>query len=174
VHCRLQQEGAERVRFRFQVNGKDFEIEADPNRTLLDVLRKDLGLTGAKYGCGVGQCGACTVIVDGTARCSCLILIGQVQGRRVETVEGLSNGEKLHPLQDSFIENHALQCGYCTPGMLMSAKGLLDKNPSPSEEEIKVAISGNLCRCTGYSQIITAVKKAAKKMEKVKEEVKRR
>ena len=162
------------MRFRFQVNGKDFEIETAPNRTLLDVLRTDLGLTGAKYGCGVGQCGACTVIVDGAARCSCLILIGQVQGRRVETVEGLSNGEELHPLQDSFIENHALQCGYCTPGMLMSTKGLLDKNPSPSEEEIKVAISGNLCRCTGYSQIITAVKKAAKKMGKVKEEAERR
>ncbi|OGP93637.1 MAG: hypothetical protein A2156_15800 [Deltaproteobacteria bacterium RBG_16_48_10] len=174
MHCQLQQKGAERVKFRFQVNGKDFEIETDPNRTLLDVLRTDLGLTGTKYGCGVGQCGACTVIVDGTARCSCLILIGQAQGRQVETVEGLSNGEELHPLQDSFIENHALQCGYCTPGMLMSTKGLLDKNPSPSEEEIKVAISGNLCRCTGYSQIITAVKKAAKKMGKVKEEVERR
>lgn len=153
------------MKFRFQVNGKDFEIETDPNRTLLDVLRTDLGLTGAKYGCGVGQCGACTVIVYGAARCSCLILIGQVHGRRVETVEGLSNGEELHPLQNSFIENHALQCGYCTPGMLMSAKGLLDKNPSPSEEEIKVAISGNLCRCTGYKQIIAAVKKAAKKIE---------
>jgi len=162
------------VKFRFQVNGKDFEIETDPNRTLLDVLRTDLGLTGTKYGCGVGQCGACTVIVDGTARCSCLILIGQVHGRGVETAEGLSNGEELHPLQNSFIENHALQCGYCTPGMLMSAKGLLDKNPSPSEEEIKVAISGNLCRCTGYKQIITAVKKAAERMRAEKEEMKRR
>jgi carbon-monoxide dehydrogenase small subunit len=166
----LQQEGTKKVRLRFQANGKDIEIETDANRTLLDVLRTDLGLTGAKYGCGVGQCGACTVIVDGTAKCSCLILIGQVQGRRVETVEGLSNGEKLHPLQVSFIENHALQCGYCTPGMLMSAKSLLDKNPSPSQEEIKVAISGNLCRCTGYSQIITAVEKAARQMHKVRGE----
>ncbi len=162
------------MKFRFQVNGKDFDIETGSNRTLLDVLRTDLGLTGAKYGCGVGQCGACTVIVDGAAKCSCLILIGQVQGRRVETVEGLSNGEDLHPLQNSFIENHALQCGYCTPGMLMSAKNLLDNNPSPSEEEIKVAISGNLCRCTGYSQIITAVKKAAEKIGKLKEEGKQR
>lgn len=152
------------VKVKLHLNGKDRLIETDPNRTLLDVLRTDLGLTGAKYGCGVGRCGACTVIIDGTARCACLMLIGQADGRRVETVEGLSDGEKLHPLQDSFLENNALQCGYCTPGMLMSAKALLDKNSSPSEDAIRVAISGNLCRCTGYAQIVRAVKQAADKI----------
>ena len=145
-------------------------IETHPNRTLLDVLRSDLGLTGTKYGCGVGRCGACTVIIDGRARCACLTLIGQADGARVKTVEGLAAGDKLHPLQDSFIESHALQCGYCTPGMLMSAKALLDKNPAPSEEEIKVAISGNLCRCTGYVQIISAIKRVAQKIAKKGEE----
>ncbi len=155
----------EELKVKLFVNGREFEIETDPNRTLLDVLRTDLGLTGTKYGCGVGQCGACTVIIDGTARYSCLTLIGQADGRRIETVEGLAEGGNLHPLQDSFLENHALQCGYCTPGMLMSAKALLDKNSSPSEEEVRTALSGNLCRCTGYVQVVNAVKHAAEKME---------
>ena len=155
----------EELKVKLFLNGRNLEIETDPNRTLLDVLRTDLGLTGTKYGCGVGQCGACTVIIDGTARYSCLTLIGQVNGGRIETVEGLAEGEKLHPLQASFLENHALQCGYCTPGMLMSAKALLDKNSSPSEEEVRIALSGNLCRCTGYTQIVKAVRHAAEKME---------
>ncbi len=155
----------EELKVKFFVNGREFEIETDPNRTLLDVLRTDLGLTGTKYGCGVGQCGACTVIIDGAARYSCLTLIGQANGKRIETVEGLAEGENLHPLQDSFLETHALQCGYCTPGVLMSAKALLDKNSSPSEEEVRTALSGNLCRCTGYVQIVNAVKHAAEKME---------
>jgi len=155
----------EELKVKLFLNGRNLKVETDPNRTLLDVLRTDLGLTGTKYGCGVGQCGACTVIVDGAATYSCLTLIGQVNGRRIETVEGLAEGENLHPLQNSFLEGHALQCGYCTPGMLMSAKALLDKNPSPSEEEVRMAMSGNLCRCTGYTQIIKAVRHAAEKME---------
>ena len=152
------------MKISFYLNGQVRSIEVDPNRTLLEVLRTDLGLTGTKYGCGVGQCGTCTVLINGEARCACLTLIGQVNGRKVETVEGLAEGGRLHPLQDSFVENHALQCGYCTPGMLMSAKALLDHNPSPSEAEIKAAISGNLCRCTGYIQIVKAIQKASEKM----------
>jgi aerobic carbon-monoxide dehydrogenase small subunit len=154
------------MKVRFHLNGPERVVETDSNRTLLDVLRTDLGLTGTKYGCGVGQCGTCTVIIDGLAKCACLTLIGQVDGTRVETVEGLARGESLHPLQASFVEKHALQCGYCTPGMLMSSKALLDKNPTPSEEEIRVAIAGNLCRCTGYVQIIEAVREAADRMRK--------
>ncbi len=150
----------------FYLNGHERIVETAPNRTLLEVLRTDLGLTGTKYGCGVGQCGTCTVLIDGEAKCACLTLIGQVKGRRVETVEGLAKGGSLHPLQESFVEKHGLQCGYCTPGMLMAAKGLLDKNLSPSEEEIRIAISGNLCRCTGYVQIVAAIKDAAEKMKK--------
>lgn len=152
------------MKVRFYLNDRERVVETDSNRTLLEVLRTDLGLTGTKYGCGIGQCGTCTVLIDGKAKCACLTLIGQVNGRQVETVEGLSTGEALHPLQNSFVENHALQCGYCTPGMLMSAKGLLDRNPTPSEEEIKRAISGNLCRCTGYVQIVKAIQKASEKM----------
>jgi aerobic carbon-monoxide dehydrogenase small subunit len=158
------------MKFKLNLNGKECTVDTEPNRTLLDVLRTDLGLTGTKYGCGVGACGSCTVIIDGKAKCSCLTLIGQADGRRVETVEGLSEGERLHPLQESFVENHAIQCGYCTPGMLMSAKAFLDHHPLPSEEEIRVAISGNLCRCTGYKQIIQAIRCAAGKAQKVGEE----
>ncbi|MFC1869218.1 (2Fe-2S)-binding protein [Thermodesulfobacteriota bacterium] len=157
------------MKFKLNLNGQDCAIDTEPNRTLLDVLRKDLGLTGTKYGCGVGACGSCTVIIDGKAKCSCLTLIGQVAGRRVETVEGLSEGEKLHSLQESFVENHAIQCGYCTPGMLMSAKAFLDHHPSPSEEAIRVAISGNLCRCTGYKQTVKAIRHAANKAKKIEE-----
>jgi aerobic carbon-monoxide dehydrogenase small subunit len=158
------------MKFKLNLNGKECNVDTEPNRTLLDVLRTDLGLTGTKYGCGVGACGSCTVIIDGKAKCSCLTLIGQADGRRVETVEGLSEGERLHPLQESFVENHAIQCGYCTPGMLMSAKAFLDHHPAPSEEEIRVAISGNLCRCTGYKQIIQAIQRAASKIQKAGEE----
>ena len=157
------------MKFKLSLNGQDCIVETEPNRTLLDVLRTDLGLTGTKYGCGVGACGSCTVIIDGKAKCSCITLIGQTDGRRVETVEGLSEGERLHPLQESFVENHAIQCGYCTPGMLMSAKAFLDHHPSPSEEAIRVAISGNLCRCTGYKQIIKAIQQAANKAKKTEE-----
>lgn len=159
------------MKFKLNLNGSERIVETDPNRTLLDVLRTDLGLTGTKYGCGVGACGSCTVIIDGKAKCSCLTLIGQTDGRRVETVESLSKGERLHPLQESFVENHAIQCGYCTPGMLMSAKAFLDQHPSPSEEAIRIAISGNLCRCTGYKQIVTAIQHASNKVKKIKEKM---
>lgn len=140
------------------VNGEDYEVAAYPYRTLLEVLREDMGLTGSKESCGLGACGACTVIVDGEAVLACLTLAFSVEGKAIRTVEGLATGPNLSPLQQSFIEHTAVQCGYCTPGMLMSATAALEKNPHPGEQEIKKAISGNLCRCTGYVQIIEAVK----------------
>ncbi len=147
---------------RFVLNGKEMEVEVPSHWTLLRLLREKLGLTGTKEGCGIGECGACTVLLDGLPVNSCLILVPKVEGRRVETVEGLGSRESLHPLQRSFIEHGAVQCGFCTPGMLMSAKALLDKNPKPTREEIKEAISGNLCRCTGYQQIIEAIEALGK------------
>jgi aerobic-type carbon monoxide dehydrogenase small subunit (CoxS/CutS family) len=149
---------------RFILNGREVSVEAPPTFTLLRLLRERLGLTGAKAGCERGECGACTVIIDGEPVTSCLVLAPQVEGRRVETIEGLGNGENLHPLQQAFIDESAAQCGYCIPGMIMSAKALLDRNPGPSREEIKVALSGNLCRCTGYTKIIKAVEVAAAKI----------
>jgi len=148
------------------VDGRAVTVEIEPNRTLLDLLRETLGLTGTKRGCEVGECGACTVLVDGMAVNSCLVLAPQVEGRRVTTVEGLAEGETLSALQASFIEHEAVHCGFCTPGMLMSAKDLLDHHPSPTEQDIRVAISGNLCRCSGYVQIIEAIGDAAKRASK--------
>ncbi len=145
------------------VNGRAVTIETEPNRTLLDLLRDTLGLTGTKRGCEVGECGACTVLVDGVAVNSCLVLAPQVEGRSVTTVEGLAEGRALSPLQESFIEHEAVHCGFCTPGMLMSASDLLDHNPSPGERDIRVAISGNLCRCSGYVQIIEAIDATARR-----------
>jgi carbon-monoxide dehydrogenase small subunit len=145
----------------FRVNGTEYSIDTDPGKRLLDVLRDELGLTGTKEGCGEGECGACTVIVDGLAVNSCLIMIGQAAGKEILTVEGLEKDGELDRLQKAFISNGAVQCGYCTPGMLMSSKALLMKNPRPTEEEIRIAISGNLCRCTGYTKIVAAVKEAA-------------
>lgn len=145
-----------------KVNGTGYSIDADPGKRLLDVLREDLKLTGTKEGCGEGECGACTVIVDGLAVNSCLVMIGQMNGKEVITVEGLEKDGELDRLQQAFINNGAVQCGYCTPGMLMSCKALLMKNPHPTEEEIRIAISGNLCRCTGYTNIVAAVKEASK------------
>ncbi len=142
---------------RFILNGKEVEVEVPPHWTLLQLLREKLGLTGTKEGCGIGECGACTVLLDGMPVNSCLVLAPKVDGRKVETIEGMGSRESLHPLQRSFIEFGAVQCGFCTPGMLMSAKSLLEKNPHPTREEIKEAISGNLCRCTGYQQIIEAI-----------------
>lgn len=144
------------------VNQKEFKIAVNPNARLLDVLRDELNLKGTKEGCGIGECGACTVIVDGENINSCLVLAAAMDGKSITTVEGLKTTKDLHPLQQSFIDNHALQCGFCTPGLLMSSKALLDKTPSPSREEIRVAISGNLCRCTGYDQIINAIEEVAK------------
>lgn len=147
--------------FRLKVNGQEYQIEAAADITLLELLRENLGLTGTKEGCGKGECGACTVLLDGQAVNSCLIPAAKAEGREVITIEGLASDGKLHPIQEAFISEGAVQCGFCTPGMIMSAKALLDSNPHPGREEIKMALSGNLCRCTGYTRIITAVEKAA-------------
>jgi len=152
----------------FTVNGERVRLRVPANRTLLDILREDLGLTGTKRGCDTGECGACTVLMNGRSVNSCLVLAGEVEGAEIITVEGLGGEEALHPLQEAFLEEDAVQCGFCIPGMLMSAKYLLDRNPDPSEEEIKEAISGNLCRCTGYIPIIRAIKRAALKLKERK------
>ena len=151
---------------RFDINGTIYEEEIDHRRTLLEVLRENFGLLGTHKGCDEGQCGACTVLVGDKAVNSCLVLAASVQGKKITTIEGLAQGEKLHPIQEAFVETGAIQCGFCTPGMIMVTKAFLDKNPEPKEEEAQRAISGNLCRCTGYYQIIDAVMKAAKKMRK--------
>jgi len=148
------------------VNGDATEYVCQPGESLLDVLRNRLGLTGAKEGCGTGDCGACSVTVDGELVCSCLVLGAEAEGRKITTVEGLADGDKLHPLQQQFIDHAALQCGICTPGFLVAAKALLDNNPDPSEEEIRYALAGNLCRCTGYDKIVRAVDAAAKDVRK--------
>ena len=145
-----------------RVNGEAHTVAAEPHHTLLEVLREELGLTGTKHGCELGECGACTVLVDGVPLLSCLTLPAQVRDRDVTTVEGLADGPRLHPLQTAFAEEGAAQCGYCTPGILMAAKALLDTNPSPSLDEMKAAIAGNLCRCTGYTAIYEAITKAAR------------
>jgi carbon-monoxide dehydrogenase small subunit len=144
------------------VNEKVYEVAVEPNRTLTDLLRYDLGLTGTKKGCEVGDCGSCTVIMNGKAINSCLVLAVQANGSRVVTIEGLETDEGLHPIQKAFVDHGAIQCGFCTPGMILSAKSLLDRNPSPDEGEIRMAISGNLCRCTGYQKIVEAVQSASK------------
>ena len=146
------------------VNGKAYELAVAPNMTLADLLREELRLTGTKKGCELGDCGSCTVIMNGRAVNSCLVLAVQAAGREITTVEGLETDEGLHPLQDKFIQNGAIQCGFCTPGMLLSAKTLLDRNPQPSEHEIRTAISGNLCRCTGYQKIVESIKDASEDM----------
>jgi aerobic-type carbon monoxide dehydrogenase small subunit (CoxS/CutS family) len=150
---------------KFILNGANVEVSAPPHWTLLRVLREKLGLTGTKEGCGIGECGACTVLVDGAPVHSCLILTPKVEGREVRTIEGLGTRNFLHPLQQSFIEHGAVQCGFCTPGMLMSAKALLEKNPHPTKDEVKEAISGHLCRCTGYHQMIEAIIEASTKYQ---------
>jgi aerobic-type carbon monoxide dehydrogenase small subunit (CoxS/CutS family) len=141
----------------FTLNGRPVSVSTAPQRRLLDVLREELNLTGTKEGCGIGECGACTVLLDGRAVNSCLVFIGQVEGATVMTIEGLADGQNLHPLQRNFMRTGAVQCGFCTPGVLLSAYALLSENPRPSEEEVAAAIAGNLCRCTGYKQIIEAV-----------------
>ena len=147
---------------RMKINGKAVEVAVKPTWTLLRVLREELRLTGTKKGCEQGDCGACTVIMDGKAVNACLILALQAQSKEIETIEGLGTPDHLHPLQERFIKNGAVQCGYCTPGMLMSGAALLDKNPKPNIDEIKRAISGNLCRCTGYIKIIKAIREVKK------------
>jgi len=149
------------MQIQFNLNGKLHRIDVESRKRLVDVLRDDLNLTGTKEGCGEGECGSCTVIIDGKAVNSCLVLACQVRDKEILTVEGLAQNGELDPLQKSFLEQGAVQCGYCTPGMLMSAKALLMKNPNPTEKEIKDAIAGNICRCTGYNKIIAAIKDAA-------------
>ena len=146
------------------VNGDDVEFLCDPRETLLDVLRDRLNLTGTKEGCGTGDCGACTVTIDDRLVCSCLMLGVEASGKSIETIEGMAKGDKLHPLQKKFVEHAALQCGICTPGILVAAKNLLEKNPDPNEEQVRYWLAGNLCRCTGYDKIIRAVLDAAKEM----------
>ena len=143
------------------INDDDVEFLCQPNETLLDVLRNRLGLMGAKEGCGTGDCGACSTIMDGRVVCSCLVLGAEAQGRTIETIEGMAKGSELHPLQRKFIEHAALQCGICTPGFLMAAKALLEVNPDPTESQIRFWLAGNLCRCTGYDKVVRAVQDAA-------------
>ena len=148
----------------FEVNNRPVELLVAPNRTLLDVLREDLGLTGVKHGCDDSNCGVCTVIMDGKAVKFCSVLIGQAQGTKVTTIEGLETENGLHPLQKAFIEHFAIQCGFCTPGMILSAKALLDETPNATEDEIREALHGNICRCTGYKKIVEAIEAARDEM----------
>ena len=150
-----------------KVNGDDVEFLCDPRETLLDVLRDRLNLTGTKEGCGTGDCGACTVTIEDRLVCSCLMLGVEASGKSIGTNEGMAQGDKLHPLQKKFVEHAALQCGICTPGILVAAKNLLEKNPDPNEEQVRYWLAGNLCRCTGYDKIIRAVLDAAEEMREV-------
>jgi len=152
-------------RIQVAVNGKAYELMVPPWRTLLEVIREDLKLTGAKEGCGQGECGACTVMMGGKTVNSCLVLAVEADGQEITTIEGLSEDSKLHPIQEAFVEHAGMQCGFCTPGMIMSAKELLDRNPDPSEREIREGIAGNVCRCTGYTKIVESIGAAAKAMK---------
>ena len=146
------------------LNGESTELLCEPRQTLLEVLRDELDLTGTKEGCATGDCGACSVLLDGRVVCACLVLAVETEGRTLTTVEGLADGEKLHPLQKAFLEHAALQCGICTPGFLVAARALLERNPDPSEHEVRYELAGNLCRCTGYDKIVRAVLAAAEEM----------
>jgi carbon-monoxide dehydrogenase small subunit len=143
------------------VNGDPQQFLCDPDTTLLDALREEMGLTGSKEGCGSGDCGACTVVLDGQMVCSCLVLAPEAEGRQIGTIEGVAEGSQLHPIQRKFLEHGALQCGFCTPGFIIASKALLDRNPNPSETEVRYWLAGNLCRCTGYDKIVRAVMDAA-------------
>ncbi len=153
------------MQLEFVLNGRPLRLESPPDRRVVDLLRGDLGLTGTKEACGAGECGACTIVVDGTTRLACLMLAAQLQGRRVLTIEGLAAEGRLQPLQESFVEHGAVQCGFCTPGMVLAARDLLQRNPRPDREEIRRGLSGNLCRCTGYQKIVDAVAAAARRRE---------
>ncbi len=146
------------------VNGEETEFLCEPQQTMLDVLRDDLGLTGSKEGCGSGDCGACSVLVDGRLVCSCLMLGSEAEGKEVTTIEGIAQGDHLHPVQSQFLKHAALQCGFCTPGLIVATKALLDANPNPTDEEARYWLAGNLCRCTGYDKILAAVHAAAAEM----------
>lgn len=151
----------EQISIVLKVNGEKFAIRCFPNRTLLEVIREDLALTGTKESCGDGACGACTVLINGLPARSCLMLAVAAQDSEITTIEGLSDGAKLHPVQQAFVEHHAIQCGFCSPGMILTAASLLKENPSPSDRDIRSAISGNVCRCTGYAKIVEAIQAAA-------------
>lgn len=153
------------MRIKFVLNGKAREMDVSPDRRVVDLLREDLGLAGTKEGCGSGECGACTILVDGESRLSCLMLAAQIEGRSITTIEGLSSEDTLHPVQEAFVDSGAVQCGFCTPGMVLAAVDLLQRRPHPSRHGIREGISGNLCRCTGYQKIVDAVEVAAGKME---------
>lgn len=164
VTPRNQKEKIMRQRAKLKVNGEAFELTIEPRKTLAQVLREDLGLMGTKIGCNVGDCGACTVLLDGVAVLSCLTLAVEAQYKEITTIEGLARGDGLDPLQRAFVDHGAIQCGFCTPGLILSAKGLLGENANPTREEIKEAIGGNLCRCTGYIKIIDAIEAAAQEI----------
>jgi carbon-monoxide dehydrogenase small subunit len=149
---------------RLEINKETHEVEVENRRTLLEVIRDDLHLMGTKKMCDMGECGSCTVIMDGQAVNSCLVLAVDAEGKKIETIEGVAEGDRLHPIQEAFVNQGAIQCGFCTPGMVMTTKAFLEKNPNPTEEEIKVAISGNFCRCTGYVRIVEAIRTAADRM----------
>ena len=153
----------EKIRCALRINNEDYDLFISPHRTLLEVLRDELQLTGAKESCNEGACGTCTVLLDGLPVRSCLLLALEAQGREVTTIEGLAKDGKLHPVQEAFVEHHGIQCGFCSPGMILTAKALLDENPHPTEAEIRRAISGNVCRCTGYAKIVEAIKAASGK-----------
>jgi aerobic carbon-monoxide dehydrogenase small subunit len=150
---------------RLKINGLALELEVKPWATLLDTLREDLGLTGTKEGCGQGECGACTVLMDGKPVNACLILAVEAEGKEIVTIEGLASGDGLHPIQQAFVDRGGMQCGFCTPGMILSAKALLDENPDPTDEEIRKGLEGNFCRCTGYTKIIESIRVAAERMK---------
>ena len=153
------------MKITINVNGKQKRFDVEPNTLLLNLIRDDMSLTGTKYGCGIGECGACTVLLDGDAVLACMMLAVDTDGHRVDTVEGLSDGNTLHPIQQAYLDEGAVQCGFCTPGFIMSTKALLDKNPNPDEAEIREYLNGNICRCTGYVNIVKAVQSAAVKMK---------
>jgi len=153
------------MKITINVNGKQQRFDVEPNTLLLNLIRDEMSLTGTKYGCGIGECGACTVLLDGDAVLACMMLAVDADGHRIETVEGLSDGNKLHTIQQAYLDEGAVQCGFCTPGFIMSTKALLDKNPNPNEAEIREHLNGNICRCTGYVNIVKAVQSAAAKMK---------
>ncbi len=155
------------MNIRFTLNGQDTELEVHPDRRVIDILREDLGLTGTKESCGSGECGSCTILVEGETRLACLMLAAQLEGCRVTTIEGLSHEDELHPLQEAFVEHGAVQCGFCTPGMVLTTLSLLERNPRPSRAQIREAIGGNLCRCTGYQKIVDAVEAVSRGREKI-------
>lgn len=157
----MTEPNGDKIPLKMRVNGQDHVLSVEPYRTLLEVLRYELGLTGTKEGCGSGNCGSCTVLLDGKAVNSCLVLVAEVEGREITTIEGLSSRGELHPLQRAFIDEGAVQCGFCTPGVILAAKSFLDTNPRPTEAQVRLAIAGNLCRCTGYDKIVRAIMRTA-------------